>query len=131
MQSSIMPSRLPLRPQSPVMRVAPIVQSSVFAGSSGVAPTVPVVGGLPSLGTVTPTVPVDVPSCQETKEAFEEVSSVFKGMTEKHGQMQGDLQTLASTVTALKQAQQGEAESSAQVQDTLHRTASVASDLEA
>ena len=26
-----------------------------------------------------------VPSCQETKEAFEEVSFDFKGMTEKHG----------------------------------------------
>ena len=34
-------------------------------------------------------------------------------------------------MAALKQAQQGEAESSAQVQDTLRRTASVASDLEA
>ena len=52
-------------------------------------------------------------------------------MTEKHGQMQCDLQTLASTVAALKQAQQGEAESSAQVQDIVCRTASVASDLEA
>ena len=80
---------------------------------------------------MTPTVPVYVPSRKETKEAFEEVSSAFKGMTEKHGQMQGDLQTLASTVAALKQAQQGKAESSTQVQDTLHRTALVASDLQA
>ena len=84
-----------------------MIQSSVFAQSSGIAPTVPVVGGLPSIGTMTPTVPIDVPSRQETKEAFEEVSSAFKGMTEKHGQMQGDLQTLVSTVEALKQAQQG------------------------
>ena len=107
------------------------MQSSVFAGTSGIVPIVPIVGVLPSFGTVAPTIPVDVPSRQETKEAFEEVSSAFKGMTEKHGQMQGDLQTLASTVAALKEAQQGEAESSAQVQDTLRRTASVASDLEA
>ena len=126
-----MPSGLPLRPQSPVAQVAPTVQSSVHAGTSGIAPTVPGAGGLPSIGTVAPTIPADVPSRQETKEAFEEVSSAFKGMTAKHGQMQGDLQTLASTVEALKQAQQGEAESSAQVQATLQRTASVASDLEA
>ena len=91
----------------------------MFAGSSGIAPTIPVVGGLPSIGTIAPTIPADVPSRQETKEAFEEVSSAFKGMTKKHGQMQGDLQTLASTVEALKQAQQGEAESSTQVQATL------------
>ena len=114
-----------------VAQVTSTVQSSVFAGSSGRAPTIPVAGGLPSTGTIAPTIPANVPSRQETKEAFEEVSSAFKGMTEKHGQMQGDLQSLASTVAALKQAQQGEAESSAQVQDTLRQTASVASDLEA
>ena len=146
-QSSVMPSGLPLRPQSPVAQGAPTLQSSVGAGSSGIVPTVPVAGGLssigtaaptspvggglPSFGTVVQTTPVDVPSRQETKKAFEEVSSAFQGMTEQHGQMQGDLQTLASTVAALKQAQQGEAESSAQVQATLQRTASVASDLEA
>ena len=38
---------------------------------------------------------------------------------------------LVSTVEALKQAQQGEVASSVQVQETLRRTASVASDLEA
>ena len=101
-QSSVLPSGLPLRPQSPVAQSAPTLQSSIVAGTSGIAPTIPVVGGAPSIGTVTPTIPADVPSRQETKEAFEEVSSAFKGMTEKHGQMQGDLQTLASTVAALK-----------------------------
>ena len=67
------------------------------------------------LSVVTLTIPIDVPSRQETKETFAEVSYVFKGMTKKHGQMQGDLQVLASMVEALKQAQQGEAESLAQV----------------
>ena len=38
---------------------------------------------------------------------------------------------LASTVEALKQGQQGEVASSVQVQETLRRMASVASDLEA
>ena len=41
------------------------------------------------------------------------------------------MQVLASTVEALKQAQQGEVASSVQVQETLRRIASVASDLEA
>ena len=45
--------------------------------------------------------------------------------------MQGNLQSLESTAAALKQVQQGEAQSLAQVQATLQRTASVASDLEA
>ena len=94
-------------------------------------PTVLVVGGQPSFGIVAPTTPVDVLSRQETKETFDEVSSAFKGMTKKHGHIQRDLQTLGSTVEALKQAQQREAESSAQVQATLQRIASVASDLEA
>ena len=69
---------------------------------------------------VAPIVPVDVPSHQETKEAFQEVASAFQDMSTKHGQIQGSLQVLASTVEALKQAQQGEVASSAQVQETLH-----------
>ena len=52
-------------------------------------------------------------------------------MSTKHGQIQGSLQVLASTVEALKQAQQGEVVSSIHVQETLCRTASVVSDLEA
>ena len=80
---------------------------------------------------VAPTIPVDVPSLQETKEAFQEVSSAFQDMTAKHGQIQGSLQVLVNTVEALKQTQQGEVASSAQIQETLCRTASVASDLKA
>ena len=72
---------------------------------------------------------MDVPSRQETKEAFQEVSSAFQDMSAKHGQIQGSLQILASMVEALKQGQQGEVESSVQVQETLRRTALVASDL--
>ena len=49
---------------------APTAQSSVFAGNSGVAPTVPIAEGSVQLSAIAPTVPVDVPSCQETKEAF-------------------------------------------------------------
>ena len=80
----------------------PTKQSSVFTGRSGVAPTVPVATGSVQPSAIAPTVPVDVPSCQETKEAFQEVSSAFQDMSAKHGQIQGSLQVLASTVEALK-----------------------------
>ena len=92
-------------------QVTPTLQSSVFARPIGVAPTVSIVGGMVPFSTMTPKIPIDAPSRQETKEAFTEVSSTFKGMTEKYGQMQGYLQVLVSTVAALKQAQQGEVES--------------------
>ena len=58
-------------------QVAPILQSSVFASLSTFAPIVPVVGGSVHIGTATPTIPLDVPTRQETKEAFDEVSSAF------------------------------------------------------
>ena len=66
----------------------PIEQSSVFAGRSGVAPTVLVAAGSVQPSAVAPTVPIDVPSRQETKEAFKEVSSAFHDMSTKHGQIQ-------------------------------------------
>ena len=41
---------------------APTAQSSVFAGGSGVAPTILVAGGSVQSSAVAPTIPVDVPS---------------------------------------------------------------------
>ena len=90
----------------------PTEQSSVFVGCSGVAPTILVAEGSVQPSVVAPTVPVDVLSCQETKEAFQEASSAFQDMSAKHGQIQGSLQVLASMVEAMKQAQQGEVASS-------------------
>ena len=110
--------------------LTPTAQLSVFVGRSGVAPTIPIAAGSMQPSAIAPTIPVDVPSRQETKEAFQEVSSAFQDMSAKHGQIQGSLQVLASMVEALKQAQQGEVESLAQVQEMLHRIAAVASDLE-
>ena len=105
------PSGLPPWPHSPMaqemQQPTPTAQSSVFAGRSGVAPTVPVATGSVQPSVDATTVPVDAPSRQDTKEAFQEVSSAFQEMSTKHGQIQGSLQVLASTVEALKQAQQG------------------------
>ena len=66
---------------------APTEQSSVFAGRSGVAPTVPVAAESVQPSAVATTVPVDVLSRQEMKEAFQEVSSAFQDMSAKHGQI--------------------------------------------
>ena len=89
-----------------------------------------VVGGSGQIGSVAPTIPLDVPTRQETKKAFKEVSSAFQDMSAQHGQIKGGLQVLASTVEALWQAKQGEMETTSQVQETLCRTASMASKLE-
>ena len=100
------PSGLPPWPHSPIaqemQQPAPTAQSSVFAGRNGVAPTIPVATGSVQPSAVATTIPVDAPSCQETKEAFQEVSSAFQEMSTKYGQIQGCLQVLASTVEALK-----------------------------
>ena len=68
-----------------MQQLMPTAQSSVFAGRSGVAPTIPVAAGSVQPGTVATTIPVDAPSRQETKEAFQEVSSAFQEMSTKHG----------------------------------------------
>ena len=98
------PSGLPPWPHSPMAQTmqqpAPTEQSSVFAGCSGVVPSVPIAEGNVQPSVVAPTIPVDVPSRQETKKAFQEISPAFQDMFAKHGQIQGSLQ--ASTVEALK-----------------------------
>ena len=73
---------------------------------------------------------IEVPTMEETKAAFGEVLSAFQNMLAKHGQIQGNLQTLASTMDALRQAKQEEQEAFIQVQETLKCTAFVASELE-
>ena len=87
MQQTIPPAGSPLRPQSLIAQVAPTVQSSVFAHPSAFATTVPVAGGSGQTGSVAPTIPLDVPTRQETKKAFEEVSSAFQDMFAQHGKI--------------------------------------------
>ena len=111
-------------------QVAPTLQSSVCVSPSTCAPTILVTGGSGQTGTATPTIPLGMPIRQETKEAFDEVSSAFQDMSAKHGQIQGGLQVLASMVEALRRAKQGEMEAMSQVWEMLKRTAFVASELE-
>ena len=71
-----------------------------------------------------------MPTRQEAKEALAEVSLAFQDMSTKHGKIQGGLQVLESTVEEARKAKQSEIEATSQVQDTLHRTALVMSELE-
>ena len=60
------------------------MQSSVYAGPSGVATTVPVTrGGEPSI--VAPTILINGPLYQEMKVAFAKVFLAFQEMFTKHG----------------------------------------------
>ena len=98
----------PLHPQSAVPHVAPTLQSSIVGTPSAFATTVPVVNGSEPSGSVAPTVPVGVQMLEETKAAFGKVSSTFQDMSARHGQIQGNLQSLATTVAALSQAKREE-----------------------
>ena len=102
-------------------RIAPIVQSSVLMQPSAFATTIPVAAasGSGQLGSVAPTILVEVPTLEDTKAAFQEVSLTFQDMSAQHGQIQGNLQELASTVQALRQSKQEEQQTSVQVQETL------------
>ena len=100
-QQTVPSAGSPLQPQSPVSRAAPTMQSSIVGTPSAFATTIPIAGGSEHIGTVSTTIPVGVPTLEETKAAFGEASSVFQDMSAKHGQIQGNLQTLASTVATL------------------------------
>ena len=79
-------------------QVAPTAQSNVITRPGGVSSTIPVTGGNVQPTIMTPTIPVEVPSHQETKETFHEVPSYFKEMSKKYGQIQGGLQVLVVVV---------------------------------
>ena len=93
-------------------RIAPIGQSSVLAQPTAFATTIPVAA---ASGSGQPGIPIKVPILEDTKAAFQEVLSTFRDMSVQHGQIQGNLQTLASTVQALRQAKQEEQATSVQV----------------
>ena len=78
-----------------------------------------------------PTVPVDLPTREETTQAFAEVSSVLRSVSTQHDEVRAGMQSLASGVETLQRARVGDEERSAQVQATLERTLSVSSSLEA
>ena len=78
-----------------------------------------------------PTVPVDIPTREETTQAFAEVSSVLRSVSTQHDEVRAGMQSLVSGVETLQRARVVDEEKSAQVQATLERTLSVSSSLEA
>ena len=86
-----------------VLCPTPTAQSNFFTGSSWVTPTILVRGGSMQLSAIAPTILVDSLTHQETKQAYDEVSSTFKEMSDKHKQIQKGLHVLASMVEALRQ----------------------------
>ena len=78
-----------------------------------------------------PTVPVDIPTREETTQAFAEVSSALGSVSTQHDEVRAGMQSLASGVETLQRARVVDEEKSAQVQATLERILSVSSSLEA
>ena len=114
---------------TPVQWHPTMTQQSGVAGRSGSpAPTVPVQS---TQVVAAPTVPVDAPSRAETKQAFDEVSSVLRTVSSEHAEVRSEMQGLASEMESLRQARAGDVETTAQVQATLQRTLSASSSLEA
>ena len=83
----------PLRPQSPVARTTLTIQSSILGHPSAFATIVlaAAASGSGQLSSVAPMIPIKVPTLEDTKAAFQEVSLTFCNMSAQHGQMQGNL----------------------------------------
>ena len=117
-------SPIPPVPQSPVTMSSIPTQQSGVSGPSG---TVPVES---TEVVAAPTIVVDAPSREETKKAFEEVSSVLQQASSAHEEVRTGMQSLASDIESLRRKQAGDVETTAQLQQTLQRTLSASSSLE-
>ena len=132
------PSVHSTRAQSPVEpvdwsagRISPVAKM-LQAGTAGQRESASVFSAVPTTEIVgAPTVPVDIPSRQETTQAFAEVSSVLRNVSTQHDEVRAGMESLASGVETLRRARAVDVEQSAQVQATLERTLSVSSSLEA
>ena len=80
---------------------------------------------------VPPTVMVDAPTRAETKKAFDDVSSVLHSVSSQHEAVRTEMASLSRGLEEMRVAQAGELETTAQVKETLQRTMSASSLLEA
>ena len=101
---------------------------SRVAGPSGDSMQTLLVGSTQVVAT--PTVVVDAPSCEETKQAFDEVSSVLQSVSTQQMTSQVAMSSLALEMEQMKKERADEAASMAQVKATLERTLSASSSLE-
>ena len=102
------PSVHSARAQSPVApvdlsagRVSPVAKI-LQSGTAGQRGSVSVFSPVQSTEIVgAPTVPVDIPTREETKQAFEEVSSALRSVLSQHDEVRAGMQSLASGVETL------------------------------
>ena len=78
-----------------------------------------------------PTVPSNIPSREETMQAFAEVSFALHNVSSQHDEVRVGIQSLASGVKTLRRARAVDVDTTVQVQATLQRTLSASSSLEA
>ena len=117
-----MPRLLPFSGAMPTMTKEPVV-----TGPSQTSTTVPVQS---TQIIASPTIPVNAPTREETKQAFEEVSLTFQTMSSQHEVAKARMQALASGIKELRHACTGNVEMMAQVKATLQQTLSASSQLE-
>ena len=63
----------------------------------------------------TPTIVVDAPSCEETKQAFAEVSSALQQASSAHEEVRIGMQSLAIGIEELRRTRAGDVETTAQL----------------
>ena len=80
---------------------------------------------------VAPTMVVDAPSHVETKQAFVEVSSALHSVSLQHDAVHTEMEQLSRGMEQMRMERAGELETTAQVKETLQRTMSASSLLEA
>ena len=103
-------------------------QSGVAGTSRAPQTTVPVES---TEVVATPTMVVDAPTRAETKQAFDEVSSVLHSASSQHEAVRAEMQQLSRGMEHMRQERAREVESTAQVQAAIQRTLSASSLLEA
>ena len=104
-------------------------QQSGVAGTSGASKvTIPVES---TEVVAAPTIVVDAPTRSETKQAFDEVSSVLHSAASQQQEMRAEMETLSRGMEQMRLERAGELETTAQVKETLIRTMSASSSLEA
>ena len=100
-------------------RVSPVAKT-LQSNIAGVRGSASVLSPLPSTEVIgATTIPVDIPSREETQQAFAEVSSALRDVSSQHDEVRAGMQSLASGVETLRRARAVDVETTAQVQATL------------
>ena len=102
----------PISFPSLVLDSAPTQQSGVAGTSRALQTTIPVES---TEILAAPTVVVDAPTREDTKQAFAEVSSALHSVSSQHDAVRAEMQQLSRGMEQMRQERPGEVESTAQV----------------